>query len=279
MARGLSLHLGLNAVDPGGYDGWDGALGACEADAVSMEAICAAAGFRTKVLLTAEATRDAFLAEARSMASNVVSGDTVVISYSGHGGQLPDINRDEDDRLDETWCLYDAQLIDDELYMLWSEFPVGARIVVFSDSCHSGTVLRNSFVTAAGLPVAPPSNLFRAMPPSIQRRAYAAKKEFYDKLLKQPPPPPEPAASVVLISGCQDNQLSQDGIYNGAFTGALLEVWDNGRFKGGYEDFVKKIRKLLPSSQSPNLMSVGPQNDSFIKGQVLSGADPASAQQ
>ena len=36
------------------------------------------------------------------------------MSYSGHGGQTPDLNGDEPDRKDETWCLHDGQLIDDD---------------------------------------------------------------------------------------------------------------------------------------------------------------------
>jgi len=39
-------------------------------------------------------------------------------------------------------------------------------------------------------------------------------------------------ASVLLISGCQDNQLSQDGAFNGLFTGTLKKVWNGGIFKG-----------------------------------------------
>ena len=30
MSKGISLHIGLNRVDPTAYDGWDGALAACE---------------------------------------------------------------------------------------------------------------------------------------------------------------------------------------------------------------------------------------------------------
>jgi hypothetical protein len=39
MARGVSLHIGLNRVDPAHYDGWDGTLNACEFDANAMRAI------------------------------------------------------------------------------------------------------------------------------------------------------------------------------------------------------------------------------------------------
>ena len=34
----------------------------------------------------------------------------------------------ESDKLDETWCLYDGQLIDDELYMELGKFVTGVRI-------------------------------------------------------------------------------------------------------------------------------------------------------
>ena len=34
--------------------------------------------------------------------------------------------------------------------------------------------------------------------------------------------------SVILISGCQDNQTSMDGDHNGAFTEQLLKVWNHG---------------------------------------------------
>jgi len=56
MGRGLSLHIGLNRVDPDHYNGWDGQLTACEFDANDMQAIAKNGGFETKVLLTEEAT-------------------------------------------------------------------------------------------------------------------------------------------------------------------------------------------------------------------------------
>ena len=65
----------------------------------------------------------------------------------------------------------------------------------------------------------------------------------------------KPAA--ILISGCQDNQTSMDGDPNGAFTGALLKVWNNGGFVGDYARFHKQIVKGLPASQTPNLFPLG----------------------
>ena len=144
MARGISLHIGLNQVDPAHYDGWDGALNACEFDANDMQAIAESRGFETTKLLTAEATADAVIAAIERAAGELAQGDLFLCSYSGHGGQVPDRNgEDEEDRSDETWLAYDRQIIDDELYALWGKFAPGVRVFVLSDSCHSGTVTRN----------------------------------------------------------------------------------------------------------------------------------------
>ncbi|WP_263588896.1 caspase family protein [Sphingopyxis sp. GC21] len=274
MANGYSLHIGLNSVDPNHYDGWSGPLVACEADAAAMRKICQGRGFQPKVLLTALATRPAVLDHLSDLATSMIAGDTLIVSYSGHGGQLPDRNGDEDDGLDETWCLFDGQLLDDELYRAWANFKPGVRIAVFSDSCHSGTVIKElalaHHVISRPLGALDPSAGYRIMPPEIQYRTYEANREFYDDLLQKPAPPPEPACTVLLVSGCQDNQLSQDGAFNGKFTGALISTWANGKFKGTYAEFTKAIRKRLPSSQSPNYLPVGVANPQFTDGEVFS---------
>jgi len=275
MATGYSLHIGLNAVDPAHYAGWDGALLGCEPDAIAMEEICASRHFATDKLITEKATRKALLDRLGSYAGKLAAGDTLIVSYSGHGGQLPDRNSDEPDALDETWCLFDGELLDDELYSMWARFKAGVRIAVFSDSCHSGTVLRNTMLSASlrwdGTVSSSANSLrFRAMPPEIMQRTYLRNKASYDELLKQPAPPATPDCTVVLVSGCQDNQLSMDGPFNGAFTGTLLAVWASGRFGGGYPEFTKEIRSRLPSTQSPNFMLVGASNDDFMNTKVFS---------
>src|SRR6266478_1991135 len=143
MAQGISVHIGLNRVDPDQYEGWDGQLTACEADAKDMAALAKKQGFKSSSLLltkaaTAKAVADAILGASKSLQS----GDLFFLTYAGHGGQVKDTNSDEKDRMDETWVCYDRQFIDDELYELWGKFKSGVRIIVLSDSCHSGTVLR-----------------------------------------------------------------------------------------------------------------------------------------
>ena len=144
MSRGLSLHIGLDRVDPAHYDGWDGKLYACELDANDMETLARSRGFETTKLLNQEATADAITSAIDGAARTLEPGDIFFLSYSGHGGQVPDRNEeDEPDRSDETWVAYDRQMVDDEIYLYWSRFKPDVRIIVFSDSCHGGAVTRD----------------------------------------------------------------------------------------------------------------------------------------
>ena len=274
-----SLHLGLNSVDPVAYSGWSGPLAACEFDAGDMAGIATSRGMTPTVLLTRDATREKALAAIRAAAQRLKAGDIFLLSYSGHGGQVDDISGEEADKLDETWCLYDGQLIDDELYLELSRFAKGVRVLVLSDSCHSGTMTR-------ARPPAPsvPGQRPKLMPPAIAKQVYADHKDFYDRLQRNVMKASKSAASldpdaalaqvavslrfgnlaakcraaVILISGCQDNQSSMDGDRNGAFTEQLLKIWNGGAYRGNYAKFYAEIKAGMPPSQTPNLFQLGP---------------------
>src|SRR5688572_31092389 len=89
-SQGLSLHIGLNSVDPRHYAGWSGDLLACEFDAHDMAALAAAQKLKPAKLLTKSATRAAVLKAIRAAAKTLTAGDLFFLSYSGHGGQMPD---------------------------------------------------------------------------------------------------------------------------------------------------------------------------------------------
>jgi hypothetical protein len=283
--RGLSVHVGLNAVDPKHYAGWSGDLVACEFDANDMAALARAQEIKPTVLLTKRATRANVFKAIRAAAKTLGKGDLLFLSYSGHGGQIPDVSGEEPDKKDETWCLYDGELIDDEVFSELSNFADGVRIIVLSDSCHSGSVVRARVPeTVAG------TGRSKMMPPSVAMRTYTQNKAFYDRLQKEMADDvgrrsraadPDAAlaqlhatgsarltgiagevkASVILISGCQDNQTSMDGDHNGAFTEQLLRVWADGRFDpehGTYVNFHATIKAGMPSTQTPNLFTLGP---------------------
>lgn len=262
-AQGISLHLGLNFVDPDHYGGWDGELKACEFDARDMRGIALERGMSPTVLLTGQATAANVVAAITAAAKSLKSGDYFLLTYSGHGGQVPDTNGDETDpgRQDETWVLFDRQLIDDELWSLWKKFRAGVRIFVLSDSCHSGTVTRQM----PAFPISGPMPRIRLLPPAQAGKVYRAHRKLYDGIQKAVPSGEKGRvkASVILISGCQDNQFSLDGSRNGLFTETLKKVWRKGAFSGGYRKFRDSIAQRMPREQTPNYTLVGKANAAF----------------
>lgn len=292
MAKGLYLTVGLNAVDPKHYAGWEGRLRGCENDARDMASIATAAGCSGTTLLTQSATATEVLKQISQAAQALQPDDFFLLGYSGHGGQIKDVNGDDEDGLDETWCLYDRQLIDDELYAMWAQFRPGVRILVLSDSCHSGTVIRENIfnsmtqamtdvraiepsegdrsfgILSADVLVADAleSDLLpKAMPSGLAWEDYIARSEIYDgvQYLAGSAARASITAHVLLVSGCQDNQLSGDGMNNGLFTAALKKTWNGGGFSGSYRYFSSAIGNLLPNSQSPNFYPTGAPSPAF----------------
>src|SRR5262249_51550426 len=200
-----------------------------------MERLADGRDFETHKLLTKAATAQALTSALEDAATRLDSGDILLVTYSGHGGQVPDANGDEQDRMDETWVLYDRQLVDDELYALLGKLKPGVRVALFSDSCHSGTVARDmvDLIGAARVAEAVSDGngsgrpRVKGMPDEVVRSTYDANKEMYDEIQKSLPPQDSATigASVILTSGCQDNQTSLDGDKNGLFTQTLLKVW------------------------------------------------------
>lgn len=259
MAKAISLHIGINKLDPGHYAGWDGVLAACENDALAMQSIAAAKGYETNILLTKDATRGAVESAILKASGELEAGGIFLLSYAGHGGSIPDESKDEKDGWDETWCLYDGQILDDELVILYGNFAEGTRVLVFSDSCHSGTVIRENPASTRPMP------RYREMPRDVASKVYGASRKFYDRLQKgfKGREDEGPASSVKLISGCQDHEFARDGDVNGLFTATLLKVWDKGHFNGDYGEFHEMIVQNMPPDQRPNLFNIGPEDESF----------------
>lgn len=76
--------------------------------------------------------------------------DFVVIHFSGHGRQTPDLEGDEEDGLDEGIVPVDYKvtgvLRDDRLLSLIKVFNPKTRVLCVFDCCHSGTILDLPFV-------------------------------------------------------------------------------------------------------------------------------------
>jgi hypothetical protein len=266
----------LNSVAAAHYGGWSGPLLACEADARDMHALAVSAGYTASTLLGKDATRADVRRQISAAAATLDAGDTFLLTYSGYGGQVPDTDDPESNGVNEAWCLFDGGLLDDELYRLFVQFHTGVRVVVVSDSCHSGTVTRAR--TFRGPPMqaiyelfdaVPPGETirYRDMPPEISLRTYEQNRAFYDELQAKTPSRAvslrELRATVRLISSCQDNQLAADGAFNGLFTARLKRVWNGGKWSGNYAAFHAAIVDLMPPVQTPGLTVIGPSMPAF----------------
>ena len=268
MAKGICLAIGLNSVNPKHYDGWEGELAGCENDANDIADLARTANFDVKILLTKEATVDNVINSLSNSSIRLEKGDIFLLSYSGHGGQVRDFNKDEDDYLDETWCLYDRQFLDDELYFYICKFVEGVRISVFSDCCHSGTVVRGGIgIDKFKSNVDKKGNRYKFAPDRVLLRTYEQNKALYDNIQSNPElnnTKYKVSAPTLMISGCTSDELSQDGIYNGYFTSSLKRVWDNGKFDGSYKKFHKLLyNMMMTSDQHPQYITTGKEDKNF----------------
>jgi hypothetical protein len=263
----------MNIVDAAHYAGWDGYLASCENDAQVMRTIAAGAGFATQSLLSQQATRQAVITAISSAAAQLTAGDCLIVSYAGHGGQLRDLNGDEADRFDETWCLYDGELLDDELFALWRKFAAGVRIILISDSCHSGTILWTALANkSAAAYEDDAATVARLMPARVAAATYAQNKIFYDEL-QRPDNRDGITAGLVSITACTDDQLSRGTDVNGLFTSAFDAAWREGAGQQGYAALVQRIHQRIEPAyqglQIPQLNQIGSVAPSFINGPVF----------
>jgi hypothetical protein len=61
------------------------------------------------------------------------------------------------------------------------------------------------------------------------------------------------AATLLVLAGAREDQVALDGQTHGAFTESFLAVWDSGKFRGTYTDFIAAVQKRMPSAQQPQL--------------------------
>jgi metacaspase-1 len=274
MAKGISIHIGLNFLDGQHYqltDGrpWRGELLGPVSDATGLEALARSQGYQTQLLLNEQATAGNVIQALETAATNLTAGDCLLITFSGHGAQLPDKSGDEKDRKDETWCLYDRMFIDDELYVLWKGFAKDVRILMLSDSCHSGTMAKD-LDEAGAAPNTPAINLLpHLLPAKVISGTYHGSEETYNALLTRYPDGDKTniKATVVLISACREDQVAYDANpmqspYS-QFTNAVLKTWNAGQFKGSLLDFTQAVTSLLARFQTPNIQREGVSNSTF----------------
>ena len=259
MPKKTALCIGIN-----NYPGTQNDLNGCVNDANDWTAELKARGFTVSQLLDEKATRANILKALKSLMTSTQAGDSVVVQYSGHGSFVPDENGDETDGSDECICPYDIVkpngkanfITDDELYDVYSLRHRASKLVVISDSCHSGTVAKAGPVLGNDTVVRKKRFLEPAVFLSAKQMA-----QFGNVRIKNIRTASKPGRYAgLLLAGCQDYQVSYDANFanraNGAFTYVALQTLKKLPKNKNYSDWFKAIRKKLPSQdydQIPNL--------------------------
>jgi len=249
MAK-YALAIGIN-----NYPGTANDLSGCVNDANDWHKELTKRGFTTQLLLDQKATKAAMVSNMVSTLEKAVTGDIVVITYSGHGTWEPDTDDEEPDGRDEALCPHDlaskGPLLDDELYEIFSSCARGVRLIFISDSCHSGTV--------AKLAPSRSERKVRFMP--LEEFEKDKKKLSQARKVESTPSRGKPRNSALLLSGSKDNEFSYDASFegrpNGAFTRAALDALRELPEGATYSQWHKAIRRSLPSMDYPQTPQLG----------------------
>ncbi len=195
-----------------------------------------------------DATRERILSEIAALEQRSAPGDIVLIYFSGHGTSANAGDNGFDlPYATGAWVPYDLDYSSREaanhtlvigrrdlLPLLTRLDKGGRRVVVVSDSCYSGQVVRSFGQTIS----------HSRYLPLITRDLGVA----HEPAAARPPPPPYPYQHVVLLSAASDSETGADistpqalqqaptldGRFHGAFTDAFLRLLDGQLLPGAF---------------------------------------------
>jgi hypothetical protein len=250
-ARNIALLVGVGSFQAPGLQG--AKLLGVPNDLVSMQQGLTRWGFQPGDVVTLhdqDATHDRILEQISALEQRSQAGDTILIYYSGHGTSANDSHNKYDLPYDSgAWVPYDVDISSPKATQLslivgrrdllprLSALDKGGRwVVVVSDSCFSGQVVRAFGETHSASRYLPLQTRDLGV-----SQAQAAPTPV--AVTPRPPPPPYPYQHVLLLSGASDSESgadisSDEGLrqaptidnqYHGAFTDAFLRLM-NGQF-------------------------------------------------
>lgn len=204
----------------------------CVADVKDLRLVLLERGFKNKnirVVTDSQATKDNILNLLEEMIVKSVPGDELVFHFSGHGSQVPDMNGDEVDKLDEVLIPYDLNwnggyISDDDIAERFKKIPDGVNMSMISDSCHSGTISRD--INSRTRYITPPAHMLQLL--------YSARDLKLNPIGTRIDGGPQ---KHILLAGCRSTQTSESAVIGGEWHGVLTyyfiksldsnETWHN----------------------------------------------------
>jgi hypothetical protein len=252
LIKKTSIHIGIND-----YKGPN--LSGCVNDAQGMAFMFRTLGYTgPDPILDQEATRANVWEALDEAVANLKWGHRLVVTYSGHGTQLPDQDSDEFDHLDEAFVLADylsgGFLVDDDMHRIFSYRPAGSRVTVISDSCFSGGQQR--VISLDSPSTFDPSRKAKFLAPFEIFEGSVAKKieRIQQRELKEA----KPRTDAFVITGCKETEVSYDayvgGKFQGAMTWALLKSYENGMSMRALEKVMSNFLPTPTYNQTPQFL-------------------------
>ncbi|RAK82393.1 caspase family protein [Aspergillus fijiensis CBS 313.89] len=210
--------------------------------------------------------------------------DSLFFHYSGHGGQTPDLDGDEDDGYDEVIYPVDfraaGHIVDDEMHRIMVKpLQPGVRLTAIFDSCHSGSALDLPYIYSTQGILKEPNlakeagqgllgvvsayargDMSSMMSTAVGFLKKATKGDEAYERTKQTKTSP---ADVIMWSGSKDDQTSQDAQIAGQATGAMSWAFISALRKNPQQSYVQLLNSIRDElatkySQKPQLSSSHP---------------------
>lgn len=226
-------------------------------------------------------TKQNMLRAMRWLVEDAQPNDALFLHYSGHGGQTPDEDGDEEDGFDEVIYPVDYEtaghIVDDEIHFtVVRPLRAGVRLTAIFDSCHSGSVMDLPYIYSTKGVLKEP-NLAKEAGEGLLGAisSYArgdmggvassilgfAKTAFggggeaaYQKTIATRTSP----ADVVMFSGSKDDQTSADATIASQATGAMSWAFITAMTRNSQQTYLQllnSIREILETkyTQKPQL--------------------------
>jgi len=229
-----ALLIGIN------YIGTQNELYGCINDTNSIANLLLSRGFKNVKILTdntsEKPTRDIIINEFINLLASANNGDTIFLFYSGHGTYMRDNNNNEKTKNDQLIVPLDLNcIVDDELKsIINNHLKNNVTLIAVFDSCFSESVLDLKYQYLDTLN-------------NNNDNINVNETDTY--------------GNVIMISGCTDNQTSDDAVINnlpqGALTWAFLQTF-NLQQSQTWRELLKSMRATLQNngfSQIPQLAS------------------------
>jgi hypothetical protein len=268
VRRGYSIHVGVGhttCVHPDGIGYNLSAIRGVPQIANDMAEIAKRAGYQSRALLVTQpfgsieeaiaarsesvqaaydsghlrrATKANFLAAVDDAIQRIEQDDQLLITFAGHGAKQFDPT--DPTRSESGWVFEDEHCWDSEIEAKLNSTARNARILVISESCHSGSLTVEGDV-------------------SDYTKRLVGEERF--------------KPSIIQIGAAYDSERAH--IVNGefVFTSCLKGVWASGSFRGGHPAFTSKIRQQMRERfsasgsgthwQEPRYLATGPNEDSL----------------